>query len=91
MIITLRHIDFIASSFESGSTLHIDPSYCFALIHDPDLRVWIQSNDIVLYSESVYDTFSDLFRVRILADVEGSLATYYMLRWGNAQGERVYT
>lgn len=65
----------------------IQPSEQRDMIANPAVWAWIDRNRVEVCSRvhRVQDRFTLI--LQIYADVDPTLATYYMLRWGNAERE----
>lgn len=60
-------------------------SNCARALLPDELALWCQVNHIEWFTISVlYDPSTTLLHFRIYAHVTDSLATYYLLRWGNS-------
>lgn len=56
-----------------------------------DVGDWLLRHGIEPLTESFHDAAARCIRFRIYAHLPDSLATYYLLRWGKPDQERVYT
>ena len=88
-IIVLRDMQFNDAT-TSSAAIRLQHEDCLSLL-DNDVRSWIVQHGIRVCSNSHKDVVYSCFNVVLYAEVEDSLATYYMLRWGKPQTEKIYT
>lgn len=92
-LIVLRDICFtadglLAAKYRNGIDLSSD---CARAMLRDDLARWCLQNGVQLETASDYDYSTQWLRFRIYAYVEASLATYYLLRWGQPEREQIHT
>lgn len=88
-IIVLRDMRFNDAT-TSSAAIRLQHDDCLSLLTE-DQRSWIVQHGIEVCSNSHKDVVYNCFNVVLYALVEDSLATYYMLKWGRTQTERIYT
>jgi len=88
--IILRHILFDRDASKYTNTVSISTECARVLLPD-DLATWCLQHSIQPQTISLYDPITQFLHFRIYALVQDSLATYYLLRWGQPREEQVHT
>ena len=88
--ITLRYILFTENAGRYRNTVNISSDCARAMLRS-DVAAWCLQHDVELKTASDYDYSTQFLHFRIYANVRDSLATHYLLRWGQPREEQVHT
>jgi len=88
--ITLRDILFTDDASKYKNSINLSSDCARALLRS-EIAEWCLQHDVELKTASDYDYSTQFLHFRIYARVKDSLATYYLLRWGQPEREQIHT
>ena len=85
--VVLRHLVFDYSYYMNDpQPISISGSAAWELL-PPAQQAWVTQQQLALRTDCLRDLARCYSHLRILADLNGSQATYFLLRWGSAVPE----